>query len=600
MIKKAFRCVSLKTQLALLFFFILLVSFTVGTLIIYAGFSKNTEKEVGEVALQTVNALESNLNIIFENVTQFSNLIFFDNAVQNVLKNNNADKIQPKDLLIVQNTISNMLLSAEYIFSVVLINSRGNYYKSYKVGPIAVRPEMLEKSEWYAQLRKSGNGRFIHKSDGIIDFPLHPDKNYISYVRAIPDKFTYEYLASLLLVINEETVQNLFRVSVGEKAAHFCIVDQNGNYIVRPENNEEYFKETTSFPVGSDAEAFSYRTVNRPHGSGILVQKRLTVRDWILVGFFPLKTKTAAAHMFRLVIITFALVDIFLICMCTVLLHRILFNPLLQIQKHMQLAEEGIFVPMEVQSSRENEITTLQKANNYMICSIRDLIEQIKREEKIIAKNELDIIYAQINPHFLYNTLDAASALCLMRDTNNCYKLLRALGSFYRSNLNSGCDLVSVADEIEGVKNYVTTLNIRYDGRIYVEYDIAEDIRPLLILKLILQPIIENAVYHGIKEREGNGRIVVKGFRCAGFIFFEISDNGVGMERERIDKILKGELRGKKSGFGIYSLIQRVSLYYCLNDPVSIESKLGEGTVVTVKLKVIGENGTENLFRIDR
>ena len=98
---------------------------------------------------------------------------------------------------------------------------------------------------------------------------------------------------------------------------------------------------------------------------------------------------------------------------------------------------------MEVQSSRENEITTLQKANNYMICSIRDLIEQIKREEKIIAKNELDIIYAQINPHFLYNTLDAASALCLMCDTDNCYKLLRALGSFYRSNLNSGRDLVS-------------------------------------------------------------------------------------------------------------------------------------------------------------
>ena len=235
-----------------------------------------------------------------------------------------------------------------------------------------------------------------------------------------------------------------------------------------------------------------------------------------------------------------------------------------------------------------------------MICSIRDLIEQIKREEKIIAKNELDIIYAQINPHFLYNTLDAASALCLMRDTDNCYKLLRALGSFYRSNLNSGRDLVSVADEIEGVKNYVTALNIRYDGRIYVEYDIAEEIRPLLMLKLILQPNIENAVYHGIKEREGKGRIVVKGFRHAGFIFFEIADNGVGMERERIDKILKGELGGKKSGFGIYSLIQRVSLYYCLNDPVNIESKTGEGTVVKVKLKVIGENGTENLFRIDR
>ncbi|MFC2420749.1 MAG: sensor histidine kinase, partial [Treponema maltophilum] len=122
----------------------------------------------------------------------------------------------------------------------------------------------------------------------------------------------------------------------------------------------------------------------------------------------------------------------------------------------------------------------------------------------------------------------------------------------------------------------------------------------LLMLKLILQPIIENAVYHGIKEREGKGRIIVKGFRHAGFIFFEIADNGVGMERERIDKILKGELRGKKSGFGIYSLIQRVSLYYCLNDPVSIESKTGEGTVVKVKLKVIGENGTENLFRIDR
>ena len=222
-----------------------------------------------------------------------------------------------------------------------------------------------------------------------------------------------------------------------------------------------------------------------------------------------------------------------------------------------------------------------------MIYSLQELIEKIKKEEKIIMKNELDLIHAQIKPHFLYNTLDAASALALTRDHENCFNLIQALGNFYRNSLNSGQDEVTVADEIDCIKSYITILNIRYENMIHMHYDIEERILPLPMLKLILQPVVENAVYHGIKEREREGNIYLKGYLDENEIIFIISDDGKGMSEDRIRKVLSGKTRTKKSGFGLYSLIQRISLYYDMESPVTVTSEVGSGTEITLRLTVI-------------
>ena len=256
----------------------------------------------------------------------------------------------------------------------------------------------------------------------------------------------------------------------------------------------------------------------------------------------------------------------------------------------MKLIENGKFITME-SDDYENEITNLRQVFNHMILSIKKLMNKVKEEEGIIAKGKLDIIYAQINPHFLYNTLDAVSALALMKENEKCFEITQALGNFYRNSLNSGLDYITVEDEIDSIKSYITILNMRYDNQIKVDYQIEESVKKEKILKLLLQPLVENAVHHGLNGEEGT--VSIKAFSQDDEIIFIVSDDGVGMSEDRVEAILHGKNITGKSGFGLHSLIQRIRLLYEIENPIIIQSEIGNGTeiIVTVK-KMKGENYT--------
>ena len=162
---------------------------------------------------------------------------------------------------------------------------------------------------------------------------------------------------------------------------------------------------------------------------------------------------------------------------------------------------------MAVDEECEDEITNLKRAYNNLLNSIRELLERTKEEEKIIRKNELDLILEQINPHFLYNTLDVISGLTLIGDQDKSFQMTQALGRFYRNSLNSGCQVITVREELDIIKSYMTIINIRYDNEISIEYEVDESLLDILMLKLILQPLVENAVHHGMRQKEGKGEL---------------------------------------------------------------------------------------------
>jgi two-component system sensor histidine kinase YesM len=247
---------------------------------------------------------------------------------------------------------------------------------------------------------------------------------------------------------------------------------------------------------------------------------------------------------------------------------------------------------MEV-NQQKNEINNLKRVFNHMTTSIKNLILKVKEEEQIIAKTELNLLQAQINPHFLYNTLDAVSALALMEDYDNCFKMTQALGSFYRNSLNSGLDFIKVKDEINCIQSYMTILNIRYDNEIKLEIDVEEEVMDCEILKLLLQPLVENAVHHGIKPKDGKGTVSIRVFSDEDEIIFIISDDGVGMSEEKIAEVMEGRSVTGKSGFGLYNLMHRITLYHGIKQPVLIHSEPGNGTEVAVRVKRLDAKGEE-------
>lgn len=580
--EKYFKGIRIKTRITINYITILILSIGLTFGIISVLNKHYTEKEIGNAGVQTVNALAGNLSLIFDNVTQFSDLIYFDDHVQDSLADVESASIDPVIQRTIKKSLINMILSGDYISNVFIFDKFLNYYNSYKVGPVNVKAQDVPYTKWYRQMKEAGgDGFFVHGSEGIISFPTRPDKKYISYIREIGSKETYEPLAILLVTIDTETIQAYFEKVSAPYDSQFFIVDGNGRFIVSPNENqkeyEAYLKKNSSFTDSSMTKIGK--------NDVIMVSQKLHIQDWRLIGSFCMESRKALEPYYTTAILLIMCLNIIFVFICSVFLTKLIFAPLSKLENHMVLVEEGKFVEMAV-DEEQNEITSLKKVFNHMIRSIRNLIQKVKEEEQIIAKGKLDLIQAQINPHFLYNTLDAVSALALVEDHENCFRMTQALGTFYRNSLNSGLDFVTVADELECIKSYMLILNIRYGNRISMEYDIEEEIRDLYIIKLLLQPVVENAVHHGIKENGGQGIISIRGYRDEEELIFIVSDNGCGMDEEQIEKIMSGKTQTGKSGFGVSSLVQRIRLYYQIENPVSVYSEIGSGTEVIIRVGI--------------
>ena len=319
--------------------------------------------------------------------------------------------------------------------------------------------------------------------------------------------------------------------------------------------------------------------VNNKDGKSVVVSQDIGIQDWKLIGVFSLDNITSLAPYYSTVIVIIMCLNVAFVFICSMLLTYLIFKPLAKVEKHMKIVENGEFVTMPVEDNA-NEITSLKKVFNHMILSVKSLMRKIKDEERIIAKGKLDIIQAQINPHFLYNTLDAVSALALMEENEKCFQMTQALGNFYRNSLNSGLDYIKVEDEISSIESYITILNMRYDNQIKVNYEIEESVKKEKVLKLLLQPLVENAVHHGLNGEEGT--VNIKVFEQDDEIIFIVSDDGVGMSEERIQEIMEGKSVTGKSGFGLYSLIQRIKLMDEIENPMIIQSEIGVGTEIIV------------------
>ncbi|MGN0427744.1 MAG: sensor histidine kinase [Agathobacter sp.] len=579
-VKKVWKNVRIKTKIVIIYLFTLLISVSITYAILYHLNSVYIEKEVGVIGTQTLEALGGNLKLIFENVTQFSDYVYFDDDIQEALKGDGSAIVTADNNRKITRSLSNTIVAGDYISGVYVFDRHLNCYRSYKKAPKKIDTKIIPDTTWYHQLEKQkGNGFFIHQSEGVIEYWENND--YITYVREIRDKNTYEPRALLLVTIDPVVIQNYFKGVHKTYESEFCIVDHDGNYIVKPNAYEDMVRDLF---LEQQGKMDQWQMHEFADGKKLVIMQDIGIQDWKLIGIFGMDAMWAVTPYYGTLVIIILCLNAFFAVAASIWLTRLIFHPLSKVEKHMRMVDEGKFILMQVDDS-QNEITNLQKIYNDMTQSIQNLLERVKEEEKIIARNELDIIMAQINPHFLYNTLDAASALALTKDYDNCFKMMQAIGNFYRNSLNSGLDYICVRDEVECIKSYITILNIRYDNKIRMEYNVDENVLEEKVLKLILQPLVENAVYHGIKENVDWGHISVKIFGDEDEIILIVADDGKGMSEERIKEVLSGKAATGRSGFGLYSLKQRLILYYGISEPLMINSDPGVGTEVIVRTK---------------
>jgi two-component system sensor histidine kinase YesM len=235
------------------------------------------------------------------------------------------------------------------------------------------------------------------------------------------------------------------------------------------------------------------------------------------------------------------------------------------------------------------ELNSLTENLNIMAGKIKTLIEENIQEQKNLQKSEMRALQAQITPHFLYNTLDSIIWLAEGNQYDQVISITRAFSNFFRISLNRGNEWVSVYDEFAHIESYLTIQKIRY--RDILDYSISyEDaMKKKPILKLLLQPLVENALYHGIKNKRGMGTIRAEGRKEGAFLYFTVKDNGIGMKTGQLAK-LRGQIRRHPVsefpglGYGLYNVSRRLELYYNRSDLLEIDSVYQRGTTVTIRI----------------
>ena len=279
----------------------------------------------------------------------------------------------------------------------------------------------------------------------------------------------------------------------------------------------------------------------------------------------------------------------FLLAMINAYISSRITAPIQELEKSVNALEAGE-LDTEVYTGGSYEIQHLGRSIGDMAKRIQELMQDIVAEHESKRKSEFDTLQSQINPHFLYNTLDIIVWMIENEQKNEAVRVVTALARFFRISLSKGKSIIPVRDELEHVRNYLMIQQMRFKNKFTYRIEEEPEILGLASLKLMLQPLVENAIYHGMEFMDGDGEILVKAGLKEGKLCFLVADNGLGMTGEQVEQILSGKPHASSrrgSGIGVKNVNERIRLYFGEEYGLSIDSEPDEGTRIRICLPAV-------------
>lgn len=393
----------------------------------------------------------------------------------------------------------------------------------------------------------------------------------------------------LLVDMNYSSIERLLQKANTKADDTYCyLMDSNGEIIYHPKqkliyNNlyEENNITAISYDDGSVEEEF--------HGEKRIVTiKTVSYTGWKLVRVVPMSVFEMGISDMRLVVILFVALAMLMIIVINQLVSARIAMPLKKLNDSVKDWESGNMNP-DIYVGGSLEVEHLGMTLRSTVDQLRQLMDDIVKEQEKKRKSELDALQSQINPHFLYNTLDSIVWMIEGERYQDAVFMITQLASLFRISLSRGKTIISIADEIKHAKNYMNIQKVRYKNSFSVEFDIDEEIMECCTVKLVIQPLLENAIYYGVEGMDGDGEIKVKGYRKDQDIYIEVSDNGFGMPQDVVGALLTENERVPKkgSGVGLINVYNRIRLRFGNAYRLEIESIPDEGTIVRIHLPYV-------------
>lgn len=545
---------------------------------IYSRLSSQLSDTVKQENISLVNRVGSSLEVYLRNIMKLSDTIYYG-----IIKNVNlSEESINEEMKLLYNS------NKEQVLNIALISKEG---EAISVVPASrLRKKFaVNKEEWFINaLNKTENVHFSRPH--VQKIFENGDNGYrwvISMSRAveITTGGSTEQAVLMIDMAYQGLDSALDEVSLGN-GGYIYLMDSAGEIIWHPKFEliasgrvKENNLLTATYSDGSIEEEFNNMVQT-------VVIKTVGYTGWKLVGVIKgtgislniLKTRLFIVFVISLIIFIVVLINSYISFRVT--------DPIRELEKSVKKLEEGN-LDADIYMGGSYEIQHLGKSVQDMKYRIKGLMQDIVTEHEEKRKSEFNSLQAQINPHFLYNTLDIIVWQIENEKQSEAVHTVTALARFFRLSLGKGKNIVTVKAEIEHVKNYLMIQHMRFKNKFDYEFDVENDVLELSSLKLMLQPLVENAIYHGMEFMDGDGLITIKAWREDNELYLSVADNGLGMTEDKVNLILAGRSNsgnGRGSGIGVKNVNERIKLYFGEGYGLKIDSEPDVGTTITIHL----------------
>ncbi|EMS72150.1 sensor histidine kinase [Ruminiclostridium cellobioparum] len=535
---------------------------------------------VSNISFQLLHTVSTSTNTVIGNVAEFSKLIVSNDEIQDSLRNtltNYSFAYQHQADVAVDRLVG----GSSYASSIHIFDLRGHKYSAEKGIARTVKITNITQAPWYNEvMKKKGSYILAYNAGGIFN-PVSFEGSFISLIRVINDLHTQTPLGILVLNIPEAVLEKSCYDMTNNPDAEILLMDGQDNILIDSDNTSGF--DLTKFIYDNEKLNKKYTLWKSDQTEYMVSYLRIDETGWKVASIIPYRELSKESGFIGLVTFLLVAVNSLLLFVGSIFISRTITVPIKKFCEAMKGIEKGEFKKVQLKAGKD-EIGRLRDGYNTMVEEIQKLIYRIVEEQKLKRKTELEVLQAQIKPHFLYNTFDSISSLALSGKNQDVYNIMKALGNYYRTSLSKGKELITIGEELDVVSNYLKIQKYRYEDMFSVEYDIDEEVKKYKILKLVLQPFVENALYHGIRPMQKSGSIYIGAKYHGDSIELIIADNGMGMTGEDVQKLTSGKTAREKNSFGIWGTIERLKILYGIEEIVTIESSPGNGTRVIIKI----------------
>lgn len=531
-----------------------------------------TEQKIKQLSSDSVNTISSNLDLIIDTVNNQSKMLISSSAIQSVLRSNGLKDYTQKQI---DNYLTEFTNFYEAISSIYIFDNNGHEYYVENDDMKNLSLKKLKSTDWYKELDEKFGGYILKvNAGGAFD---NTSRNYISLMRRINDINTQKPIGYMVVNISTDYIYSSFGKQVNDTKIIVC--DENRKPVISSGNIDGNELKLITESI-KDGNVSQYKKIK---GKQHIIASVKNDYGWTIATITPINELAAQEQTFKIFVAVLMLITLVMFAVSIMFISLSITRPINRLAKAMSSVKDGNFTEVHIRKTSD-EIGMLQNVYNIMAREIQTLFKDMVNEQKAKRKAELEALQLQIKPHFLYNSFDAISSLALSGQNKEVYKIVVALGKFYKSFLNSGSETVTINEELEMIKQYLTIQLIRFKDKFTVDWQIDDNVRPLMIPRLTLQPLVENAIKHGIKDNPQAGILLISAALKDGMVVIKIKDNGQGMDEIELEKLLNGE----KSGAGLKITRERLKLYF--DSPVfEVKSEKGKGCEATIIFPAIKE-----------